>query len=60
MAVKSLAARGAIISRAKWLEHARKSEQANSPLTAASIARATIGLGIEATDRLRTWLADAA
>jgi len=60
-AVKSLRAHGVRIDRDAWLKEAEACETADpsAPLTAAAIVSATVGEGVEAADRKRTWLADA-
>jgi pre-mRNA-processing factor 6 len=59
-AVTNLAAHNVIISRQRWLEDAYKAEASGSPLTAAAIVKATIGIGVEDVDRKRMWMTDAA
>ena len=59
-ALKSLTASQALVDRDAWVRHAEDAERADAPLTAAAIVRLTGDVGVEAADRRRTWLADAA
>jgi len=45
-AVRSLAQHDALVSRAQWLKEAETAESAGAPLTAGSIARRTVGMGV--------------
>ncbi|KAA0168595.1 hypothetical protein FNF31_00475 [Cafeteria roenbergensis] len=47
-------------NREQWLELAFASEAAGFPATAGAIVRHSLGIGVEATDEVATWLADAA
>eukprot|EP00628_Pelagophyceae_sp_CCMP2097_P003699 CAMPEP_0184088358 /NCGR_PEP_ID=MMETSP0974-20121125/6184_1 /TAXON_ID=483370 /ORGANISM="non described non described, Strain CCMP2097" /LENGTH=1023 /DNA_ID=CAMNT_0026391069 /DNA_START=75 /DNA_END=3143 /DNA_ORIENTATION=+ len=58
-AVASLAHYQVVIDRDAWLKEAEAAEQASAPLTCGAIVRSTVGLGVEAEDRKRTWLDDA-
>ena len=58
-AVASLAQYQVVIDREQWLKEAEAAELAAAPLTCGAIVRNTIGIGVEAEDRKRTWLDDA-
>ena len=56
--VKTLEKHDAIVSRNQWLKEAEVAESAGAPLTSAAIVKHTIGVGVDAEDRQRTWLDD--
>lgn len=58
-AISSLSQYQVVIDREAWLKEAEAAELAGSPATCGSIVRNTIGIGVEAEDRKRTWLDDA-
>ncbi|CAG9460105.1 unnamed protein product [Pedinophyceae sp. YPF-701] len=60
-AIKSLQANGVVIDRDAWLKEAEACERLDPPLrhTCRAIVAAVVGLGVEDTDRKRTWIADA-
>ena len=49
-----------VIDREQWLKEAEAAERAGAPLTCAAIVRCSVWRGVEADDRKRTWLDDAA
>eukprot|EP00939_MAST-03C_sp_MAST-3C-sp1_P003489 g3489.t1 len=59
VSLEMLEANGVFLDRDVWLKEAEKAERANAPLTAASIVHATLDIGVEAEDRLRTYMDDA-
>lgn len=58
-AVSSLSKHDVVISRESWLKEAENAERSSAPYTSASIVKHTIGIGIDAEDRQRTWADDA-
>jgi pre-mRNA-processing factor 6 len=58
-AVRDLTGRGVAVSREEWIKEAEQCEMASSLLTTRAIIKETIGLGLEAEDRKRTWMDDA-
>jgi pre-mRNA-processing factor 6 len=58
-AVKALAKRDAVVTRAQWLLEAESAEKAGAPLTSAAIVKYTLGQGVDPEDRQRTWADDA-
>lgn len=58
-AVKSLAKRDAVVTRAQWLQEAESADKAGAPLTSAAIIKYTLGQGVDPEDRQRTWADDA-
>lgn len=57
--VVSLAQYQVVIKRDDWLQDVIEAERAQSPLTCTALIRNTIGQGVEAEDRLKTWMDDA-
>ncbi|KAI6232354.1 PRP6-like protein [Aphelenchoides besseyi] len=47
------------INRKQWMEDAINAERADCKLTAASIIRSVMGIGVEEEDKKSTWLEDA-
>lgn len=58
-AVKSLAKHDAVVTREQWLKEAELAEAAEATSTSAAIIKHTIGIGVDAEDRRRTWADDA-
>jgi pre-mRNA-processing factor 6 len=58
-AVKSLQGQQVIIDREQWLKMAENAEEADAVATAQALVSETIGLGLEAEDRKKTWIEDA-
>ena len=58
-AVRSLDKHDAVVTRAQWLAEAEAAEAAGAPRTAAAVVRGTLGRGVDAEDRARTWADDA-
>lgn len=48
-----------VMDREKWLQEAETAEFEKYPLTCQAIVKATISMGVEPEDRLRTWVDDA-
>lgn len=57
--VVSLTQYQVVIKREDWLQDAIDAERAQAPLTAKALIRHTIGQGVEAEDRQKTWMDDA-
>eukprot|EP00124_Ichthyophonus_hoferi_P000393 Ihof_evm3s14 gene=Ihof_evmTU3s14 len=57
--VQSLAANGVEINRDQWIKSGEDCEHSGSILTAQSIIRAVISIGVEDQDRKHTWMEDA-
>jgi pre-mRNA-processing factor 6 len=59
--LKSLAANGVVIDREWWLKEAEAAERGDAPMAATcrAIVGEVVGLGVDAEDRKRTWMADA-
>jgi pre-mRNA-processing factor 6 len=59
--VRSLEANGVVIDREWWLKEAEAAEHGAPPMpaTCRAIVAEVVGRGVEAEDRLATWLADA-
>lgn len=58
-AVKRLRKSNVVIPRSTWIKYALEAEDAAAPETCGSIIRATLGIGVEEMDRMRTWVDDA-
>ena len=58
-AIASLQQYQVVIDRESWLKEAEAAELASAPLTCAAIVTNTIGMGLDAEDRKRTWMEDA-
>lgn len=58
-AIVSLSQYQVVIERDKWLKDAEAAEHSGAPLVCGSIVRQTIGQGVDAEDRMMTWLDDA-
>lgn len=57
--VGSLAQYQVVIKRDDWIQDAIEAERGHAVVTAAAIVRATIGQGVDAEDRKKTWMDDA-
>ena len=58
-AVKRLRKSNVVIPRSTWIKYALEAEDAGAPETCGSILRATLSIGVEEMDKMRTWVDDA-